>query len=413
MYRHVYGRIHRNHAVAVLGVAVLLALVLTNLPITQGGGAAPTGAAPIPAALTAKPATPPGALHIPLAGPVVNLVKGDRVNLTYEYEAVSYNSSVYSLSLRMPTIFGVFTQKDRALLYVALTVRNVTLPHSQLSHGWFNNGSTTHVSDIITNNVTLNTKVEPFLSSVKLSMMANTSWGNVRIGIRWEYTVWIEANNTTLSSGWSTVGGNQVGIQQSVVTPAQLIAVANTTPEHTTVGSWFRATLTGLVSPADYWIEIESPFSGQGVYHLWDNSTAVGLTNYTVSILLERFSGIMTPTPWLVHIHDGHGDILYSLSVYLTDPTNASLYFKTSPSTCGPIDFNRISETNGGHALNVTANRSYSLAAGSCAGYTFAGWSQFGGGAQIANPNSATTTVDLLYNDTVTALYVPSFLPPL
>jgi hypothetical protein len=405
MYNHVCGRVPRRTAIAAIGVTLLVALILVNLP-TGGLGGSP---APGNASLQSfnKPATPPGALHIPLAGPVVNLQKGDIINLTYEYEAVSYNSSLYSLSLRMPTIFGVFTQKDGALLYVPLLNRNVTISHSQLTHYWFNNGVTTHVSDNITGNYTLNPKIQPFLSSVKLAIMANTTWGNLRLGIRWDYSIWIASNDTTLSSAWTVPGHDRLPYTQSVVTPAELVTIASTTPTNTTVGSWFRATLTGLVSPAHYWIEVESPFTGHGVNHVWDNTSSVGLTSYTVGIVLARFHGTMTPTPWLVHIHDSHGDILYSLPVYLTDPTKASVFFKDSPSACGPIEFNGRSYASGTADQYLPVNQTYNLTAASCAGYSFSGWSQFGDGLEIANPGSASTTADLLYNDTVTAKYVP------
>ncbi len=394
MYNPVPARFPSRRAVAIIGAGLIIVLLLVYLPVGQLGPATASGNSGLQTA--AKPFTPPAALHIPLSGPVVNLVKGDRVNVTYEFEAVTYNSTLYGLTLRFPTVFGVFTQPGGGLVFVPVLDRNVTL-----THGGYNNGSTTHASEVMTSNFTLDTAAQPFLTTLKLAIMANTTYGGLRVAVRWEYSIWVKTNGTTFSSGWSTFG-DHAG-QESTVTPAQLVNIVKTTPEYTTVGSRFTAELSGLVSGAHYWVEVENPFTGISVEEIWDNAS-VGVTVYNVSILLQNGHGVMTATPWLVHIHDNHGDILYSIPVYLSYPTVASIYFKVSPASCGPVFFNGVYKASGtvGH---VTANQSYALTADACTGYNFSSWSQTGGGARIANLGSASTSVLLLYNTTVTATY--------
>ncbi|MGA9839615.1 MAG: hypothetical protein WBF81_00155 [Thermoplasmata archaeon] len=397
MYTHVSGRTSGKRVAAVVGTAVVLALVLVYLPITPSG---PLGGGNSGLHLAKKPFTPPAALHIPLTGPVVNLTAGDRVNVTYEYEAVNYTPSLHGMLLRFPSVFGVFTQKNGNLLFITLTDRDLYLNKSG-----YNNGSTTYYSDLITKSYTLDPTQQPFLTTLKLSTMANTTYGAIELAFRWNYTIWVKANDTTLSSGWSTFG-NHAG-QESTVTPAQLMLLGQTTPEYTTVGSRFSAQLTGLVSGVDYWVEVEDPFTGISVEDRWDNAS-VGVSSFDVTILLQDSKGTMAAAPWLVHIHDSHGDILYSIPVYLSDPPTAAIYFTTSPSTCGPVVFNGVAEASGDHQPNMTT-KPYSLVATPCAGYTFAGWTQVGGGAQFADSASSSTGVTLIYNTTVGATYIPAF----
>ncbi|MGA9839617.1 MAG: hypothetical protein WBF81_07640 [Thermoplasmata archaeon] len=397
MYGHVLGRGPRRRAIALVGITVLVLLVLVYLPVGQFGTPATAGGGNSGLRTAAKPFTPPAALHIPVAGPVVDLVRGDIVNVTYEYEAVTYNATLYHMLLRFPTVFAVFTEPGGGLKFVPVLDREVLF-----SKGGYNNGTATQSSNVITANTTLDRTVQPFLTTLKLAIMANTSYGYFRLAVRWDYTIWVKANDTTLTSPWSTFGDHQG--QESTVTPAQLMNLAWTSPEYTTVGSRFTAELTGLVSGADYWVEVENPFTGISVEEKWTNAS-VGVTSFNVSILLQYGRGLMTPSPWLVHIHDNHGDILYSIPVYLSSPTTASIYFKVVPSTCGPVEFNGVPRASGAGSHGIGTNQSYSLVAESCSGYTFAGWSQTGGGAQIASLTSASTSAEILYNDTITATY--------
>jgi hypothetical protein len=399
MYPCASAHLAQKRAVAIAIVTVLVAVVLVNLPLSR-----PTSF-PSGSGLQSlkKPFTPSGALHIPLNGPVVNLTKGDRVNVTYEYQALNYSAHWYGMRLRFPTVDAVFTQPKGGLVFIPVLDRNVTLIH------WgYSNGSATQTSEVMTSNFTLNPHVEPFLTTLKLAIMANTTYGTFQLAVRWHYSIWIQANDTTLASNWSTFGnGNQ---QESNVWPAALVYVVHETPEYTTVGSTFTAELSGLVSGQSYWMEVEDPFTGISVSKLWDNAS-VGATTFNASIPLTDDAGTMAAAPWLIHIHDADKQILYSLPVYLTYPTNASIYFKVSPSSCGPLEFNGISRPSLSHELNIPANKSYSLQAENCAGFTFASWSQVGGGAVFADSMRAATSVDLLYNVTVIATYVPALLP--
>jgi hypothetical protein len=379
---------------AVLAVVVLAAVVMFNLPLSPPHSALPPSDAGLQT--FGKPFTPSGALHIPLSGPVLNLVQGDRVNVTYEYEAVTYNSSFSGMTLRFPTVDGVFTQPGGGLVFIPVLDREATL-----SHAGFSNGSTTKVSEVMTGNFTLNPNVQPFLTTLKLAIMANATYGTLQLAIRWDYSIWVKANDTTFSSGWSRFGNG--GGQESSVIPAALVTIVRQTPEYTTVGSRFTAELTGMVSGASYWVEVENPFTGISISKLWDNAS-VGVTTYNVSILLQGGRGSMAAGPWLVHIHDSYKQILYSLPVYLTDPTVATLFFRASPSSCGPIDFNGSSQASGSVRTHLAANQTYSLSVGaSSSGCTFTGWSQSGGGAQIANTGQSSTTLLLRYNDTIVA----------
>jgi hypothetical protein len=400
MYPYVSTRVATKRVAAILIVAVLVVLVLVNLPVSQPGFP-PTNAG---LQTFKKPFTPSGALHIPLAGPVVNLVKGDRVNVTYEYEALNYNSSWYGMTIRFPTVDGVFTEPKGGLVFIPVLYRNVTLTRAS-----FSNGTATQTSEIITSNFTLDPNVEPFATTLKLAIMANTTYGTFQLAVKWEYSIWIEANDTTLASNWSTFG-NHGGLQESTIWPGALVYVIYTSPEYSTVGSIFTAELSGLVSGQSYWMEVEDPFTGISISKQWDNAS-VGATVFNVTIPFEDDAGTMAAAPWLVHIHDADKQILYSLPVYLSYPTSAAAFFKVAPTTCGPLEYNGVARSSGTKVLNITTNKSYSLQAEACSGYTFASWSEVGGGAIFADAMRASTTVNILYNTTITANYVPDFPP--
>jgi len=327
----------------------------------------------------AKPFTPPGALHIPVVGGEMN-----------------NQASWKGMVLRMPTIFGTFTQTNGNLLFIPVLDRMLTLNGPNYS-----NGTGTSASEILTKSYTLDPTVQPFLTTLKLAVMANATYGTLRIAFRWEYTMWSPANGTVVHSQWSTFGNH--GGQESTVTPAELALLGPTSPEYTTVGSLFYANLIGMVSGQKYWVEVEDPFTGISVEETW-RYAPTNITDYKVTILLQDGHGIMAAAPWLVHIHDQYGDILYSVPVYLSDPSTAAIYFSTSPSVCGPLTFNGVTYHSGQHAT-VAANATYNLSAPACPGYTFAGWSQAGGGAQLSSFTSANTTVLALYNATVFATY--------
>ncbi len=360
----------------------------------SGGLVAPNGnSSLVPAA---KPFTPPGALHIPTVGGEMNITKGTRINVTIEYEALNYQSSWKGMVLRFPTMDGTFTQADGNLLFIPVLDRTVTLTGPNYS-----NGSTTKATEILTKNYTLDPKVQPFLTTLKLAVMANATYGTLRIAFRWEYTIWNPANGTVVKSQWSTFG-DHAG-QESTVTPAELATLGTTSAEYTTVGSMFWANLNGMVSGQRYWVEVEDPFTGISVEETWRDAPT-NISTYKVQILLQNGHGIMAAAPWLVHIHDQYGDILYSIPVYLSDPSTAAVYFSVSPSVCSQVVFNGVTYHSGQHAT-VAANATYNLTAPACAGYTFSGWSQAGGGAQIASMTSPSTSVVALYNTTVFLTY--------
>jgi hypothetical protein len=172
----------RNLTVALIALTASVVVVLANPSAAKvRTGTNPNSSAPHALGTTPVPA---GALQIPLAGPVVNLFRGDQLNLTYEYEAVAYATSLQGTGLRFPTISAEFTQTDGASLIISDPSTNSTL-----THGGYSNGVATHVSRTIESDSTLNPTVEPYLTSSQLAVRADAPYGSFRLAVRWDYTI--------------------------------------------------------------------------------------------------------------------------------------------------------------------------------------------------------------------------------
>jgi hypothetical protein len=337
----------------------------------------------------------PAALFITNKAPTVGVNVGDLMNITFEWEVLPYQPAFNGTLVHIPSVVTNFTVIKNPNLIILFPQRNVTIAGPNWS-----NASLASMTKHITTHFFFSTK-DAYISTQRIGVMANVTYNTFKLEFRWHWSIW-KTNGTTVTGNWSN---NTAGLfhHQDLIIPAPLVYLQPTTVRTLTVGSIFTARLTGLVAnQGDWLLEMEYP---NGSVTTWERQWGPnGTTNYyNATIPMQSLGGRVTPGQYLVHIHTPHGAIIFSITVHLTAPTQATVNIVITPSTCGPITINGTSYSNGGVATYPVGP--VTLSASHCTGIFFHSWSQTGGGISFASTRKGPTNATLYYNGTITATY--------
>ena len=162
---------------------------------------------------------------------------------------------------------------------------------------------------------------------------------------------------------------------RSIFYPAPYVSFLGSSGSSPTIGANYTATIGGTVAGAYFLLELEFPSTGK-VVQAHGQTAPSGATTFNVSIPMISYTNSLSPGPYLVHIHDACGGMLYNKSVTAVFAAHATVQFAITPTSCS-AKFNGISWFNGTSATVVPSITAYAISVG-CSGHSFKSWSGTG-----------------------------------
>jgi hypothetical protein len=392
---------HRMGSLLALGALFLAVLfLLSAVPF----------AAPVAAAVPASGVTTsafgncnvvgtktPSALLQGIAVPSKNLTAGGNLSADMEVAAVNWTPAVSNITIHFPSVFFNFPLASGGKAQLFLSNRSFTMNFT----GWSapSLGQTKNYN--YPAGLAFKAHAKAVIDSMKLAVVANADYGQITIEVRWQ---WIYQPHTgvTVHGPWSvpTTAANWPSSVPSIFYPAPYTTLLGTSGINGTIGTNWTATLGGDVAARGFFLEMED-VSGTVVQDLLQ-SAPPNVTTYSVHIPLLNYNNQLPPAPYLVHIHDACGAMLYSKTVHAVFASSASIRFFLTPSACAgrSIVFGGSSFANGSIGTFAPSSAAYTFSIPYCAGYHFHGWSTTGA-LHIATGH----TMDVSYNGTFTVNY--------
>jgi hypothetical protein len=372
-----------------IGVSALLAG--TNGVTSSGGG--PAIFTPEAAAVCNAPSyTSASSLLITLPDPTGTLAAGGSLTVVFQLAVQATTVSTAGMNATLPSVFATFplvSGSDQLFFAGA----NVPIPAS----GWF--ASTAMNKTIVVGSaLSFKTGASATLSTQKLAVMAPVNYTKLTLEFRWSWS-YVQPNGTSQHSLWTVpTATNQLPAQlRSIFFPAPYVSFLNSSGASATIGANYTATIGGAVSGRYFLLEMEFPGTGK-VVQAQAQTAPASATTFTVFIPMLGYTNSLAPGPYLVHIHDACGALLYNKSVLAVFAASATVHFAVSPTSCG-VKFDGSSWFNGTAATVTPSIVPYSMSVG-CANNAFKSWSG-GGGVHVNNGTSllvsATGTFTVVY----------------
>lgn len=315
----------------------------------------------------------PSSLLIPTANPSVSLGSGGSLTAGFEVGVVNYSSTNAGTRLILPSVFATFPLSGGSSYQVYLPARTIYVNAS----GWSSPslGARTVQPSA---GLTFSSSASAVLSTQKIAVMTAENYSAVTMELRWSWTLH-QPDGTLVNGTWTTPSRAAHWPSQlpSIFYPAPFASLLSTGGSTVTIGTNFTATLGGMVSARYFFLELEYPGTGK-VVQAHGQTAASSATTFVVTILMLNYDHYLSPGTYLVHIHDGCGAMLYSLSEKAVFASSATVRFYVNPSSCGAITFNGSSYASGTSATVVPSTTAYSLAISGCKGHTFQAWGSTG-----------------------------------
>ncbi|MCI4337259.1 MAG: hypothetical protein L3K17_08760 [Thermoplasmata archaeon] len=387
---------------AFLVLPSLAAPLLSSLGTLGGGdGSAssdpPSGGAPsnTSAAGTScgSDSTPtPSSVLVPIAAPTTNLQAGGTLTATFEIAAVSSTGTLSRMTIYLPSVFATFPLSSGSSLQLYVPPHSFSLTGT----GW-NNGSTWSKA-VVESNVSFLSSGSAGLSTEKLAVMANASYGALTLEIRWHWSL-LQPNGSTSVGNWSvpSTSAHWPASTPSEFDPAPFVTLLSTNGPTETIGGNFTADLAGIVGSRYFFLELESSSTGK-VDQNHGQTEAAGATTADVTIQVLNYDRFLYPGSYLVHVHDVCGALLLSISVTAVYAATAHVTVEVQPSSCGKVTLNGSAYASGGIASLPPSSTPYSFSIPGCSGRSFSGWGFSGGlylysSSQLLVSSSGTITV--------------------
>jgi hypothetical protein len=387
---------------AAASVALVAIVVLAGIPagpVTEsllpvGSSAPPPPGSPNPPGSPAPPpavtpgvscnrvTTPtPSSILIPVPGPTPSLSAGGTVSAVFEFLVQNESSAQVGIGVDVPSVFATFplASGGSVSIYVA--------PHdfSLSGPGWMSASRSTG-SFVASSTLTFATGGSAVLSSQKLAVLANASYGSVTLELRWHWTL-TPTSGTNTTGAWSTPTGASgwPSSVPSIFEPAPQISVLSQSGPSGTIGDNFTARLGGIVASRYFFLELESASTGK-VAQNSGQTAAAGATATTVAIVLLNYDRYLYPGNYLVHIHDACGALLVSLPLNASYAASTLLTVHIQPAGCGPVTFAGKTYADNRSFSVAPSSTPYSVSVPACTGHPFHGW-HFSGGVYLYSAN--------------------------
>lgn len=355
--------------VVALGVGVLAPSVPSSGP--AAGGSERNIAASVCNSVTGPT---PSAVLIATAPPSASLLPGGQARASIEVAEVNGSSATSPITVTLPSLFASLPTSPSGSSTLYLAPQSVVVGGT----GW-NHAAGLSVTKNYSSGVSFRGSGTASLSTEKLAVMASANYGTLTIEVRWHWTL-TQPGGSTVTGAWTQPSArpNGTGSLPSEFYPAPYVALLAHSPSPIDIGQSFNETLGGHVAGRAFFLELEFPSNGSVVQAQGGTAPSTA-TTYVARIVLLDYNHYLTPGTYLVHVHDGCGAMLSSLSVSAIFAAHATVDFVVQPSGCGSVAFNGGHYASGSSATVSPSRTAYAFTDPVCAGHPFQGWSATGG----------------------------------
>ncbi len=368
------------------GIALLVAVVVAAAFLTYTyGSVLPTAASSATAGeneftslsnsvCNAHKSLAPSSLYVSQPEPTQNLSAGGTITGHLAFRVLNYVPSDNAIQLYFPSTFFTFPMVTGGNFSYSVGLQWVPIT----GPGWLTPAALTK-SEVAPNGINFVPNGYSRLSTQKLSIMANATYGTIEVEFKWHWSI-EQPNSSKIDSHIWSVPSNFTGTHgtlPSVFFPAPYVSYLGGTGATAYAGQTFTAELGANVAGRYFFLEME--YGGGHVVQDQGFSAPAGATTFNVSIPFLNYDHYLVPGLLLIHIHDSCGALLYNKVVKVTFPPYANITFYTVPATCGTITFNGTAYTNGENGTYTPSLTPYTLTHQACAGYKFSGWHTTGG----------------------------------
>ncbi len=360
---------------AVVGASVLVALAVTpylSIASTSASPASGTVVASHAEDCNKEHATADSALYINQAEPAQNLSANGTITGNLEFAVVNFTTNDTAIQVWFPDTYFTFPTATSSFS-MTISPQFVAITGA----GWLSPSALTKTEKV--------TKALDFpkagiarLSTEKVAVQTTVPYGQITIEFRWNWTIQQPGAATGVSDAFSVPDykSGSKGNLPSIFFPAPYVSFLAGTPEDEFIGNNYTATLGGDVAGRYFFLEMENA-TGKVEQSVGETAPA-NVSTFNVTIVLLNYDHYLVPGPYLVHIHDVCGAILYNKVVHLSFIPLATVGFRLSPSTCGNLVFGGTSIPSGGSATFAPSITAYNFSDPVCHGYTFSNWSTTG-----------------------------------
>ena len=369
---------HRAGVVALGAIFVIALLAVTAVPLPAGPVAplSDSRSAPAPAATfqncNAVGTPTPSALLQGIAAPAKNETPGGNLTATMEVAVVNWTPADSNITVLFPSVFFNFPLVNNGKVQLALSPRSLHMNFS----GWSSPSFAHTRAYVFPSGLQFQPLGKAKIDSMKLAVQATADYGQITIEVRWQWA-YQPHPNVTAHSPWS-VPTTQAGWPSSVPSifyPAPYTTFLGSSGPNGTIGTNWTANLGGDVAGRTFFLEMEDP-TGHVVQDLLQTAP-LNITNYTVHLILLNYNKVLTPGPYLDHIHDACGAMLWSKTVHAVFAPSASIRFTLNvPAACSGklITFNGTGYANNSVGMFAPSNTPYNFSLPFCSGHKFSTW---------------------------------------
>ncbi|MFI5414113.1 MAG: hypothetical protein ACHQ16_00345 [Candidatus Lutacidiplasmatales archaeon] len=397
------GRSYRTRAtiIALGAILVIFLLAITAVPLPAAGAASGLNGHSATLSTSAFGGcnavyTPtPSALLQGIAAPAKNETPGGNITATMEFAVVNWTSADSNITVLFPSIFFNFPRASGGNQQLMLSNRSAKLNFS----GWSTPSFGQTKPYVFPAGLQFKNNSKAKIDSMKLAVQATADYGQVTLEVRWQWA-YQPHPNVTARSPWSTptTAAHWPTSVPSIFYPAPYTTLLHPNALNGTIGTNWTANLGGDVAGRTFFLEMEDP-SGTVRQDLLQTAPA-NATNYTVHLILLNYNNFLPTGPYLVHIHDACGAMLWSRTVHAVLAPTASLRFVFNwPSACSgkTVTFNGTAYGNNSVGAITPSNTAYNFTLPFCTGHKFSTWQTTGaihisgGRSMIVNYNGTWT----------------------
>jgi hypothetical protein len=258
---------------------------------------------------TASHCHTPAAIKIGQPGPNMAAAKGVRLAATFEMEIAPYRAADGTITVYLPRVGAVFPLSNGHDLNLSLAPHNVT----RVAGSWTSAASDT-MATTLSGPETFTNGTALLTSNLVGAMASVTGFEQLNLSFRWQWSVTTTSGTTTGPWGSSNYGG----CPTADFWPAPFVKLVRDWNLTSAPGGTFTAALLGHISQQYFFLELETP-TGHVVYAHGQTAPKGNTTPFDVTIRYDCWCGhALAAGPYLVHIHNSMGSILYVIRVTIT-----------------------------------------------------------------------------------------------
>ncbi|MCI4337260.1 MAG: hypothetical protein L3K17_08765, partial [Thermoplasmata archaeon] len=264
-----------------------------------------------PAGVCNPPEISPSALEIAVASPTTSAKSGGSLSFVDEIGVVNYSSTDLNRTVYVPSITVTFPLSPSGSFSIFAVPQTVTIS----GPGWPATTPSPHTK-ALTAALTFSTTKPSEASTQKIALMANASYGQLTLQVRWHWTEVAQSGDTAVNGSWSVPNRTAVSPNlPSEFYPAPYVPILHASATTLAPGANYTAELGGAIDGVSFRVVVEFPNNGTEITSRWQTGPASGPT-FNVTAPMSYGGGSPLPAgKYLVHIHDTCEAMIHSISV--------------------------------------------------------------------------------------------------